>query len=80
MLTRVHTFAVVAVLALAQAQTSTRPPEVAVTIPQRSIARAVGLIVFIERDASHAAGRRVTGITRPSIGANGEYVFDDLAV
>ena len=53
--------------------------EVAVTIPQRSIARAVGLIVFIERDASHAAGRRVTGITRPSIGANGEYVFDDLA-
>lgn len=54
--------------------------EVAVTIPQRSIARAVGLIVFIERDASHAAGRRVTGITRPSIGASGEYVFDDVAV
>ena len=52
--------------------------EVAVTVPRRAIARAVGLIVFIERDARHPAGRRVTGITRPSLGTNGKYEFEDL--
>lgn len=52
--------------------------EVAVTVPQRSIARAIGLIVFIERDAAHSAGRRVTGLTRPSLGPDGNYSFEDL--
>lgn len=52
--------------------------EVAVNPPRRGIARAIGLIVFIERGPFNAAGRRVTGITRPSLGTNGEYEFEDL--
>ena len=51
--------------------------EVAVSVPRRSIARAIGLIVFIERDAHHSAGRRVTGIARPSLTPDGEYEFED---
>lgn len=51
--------------------------EVAVSVPRRSIARAIGLIVFIERDALHSAGRRVSGITRPSLAPHGEYEFED---
>ena len=47
MLTRVHTFAVVAVLALAQAQTSTRPPEVAVTTPEQHLGAAIGADYFL---------------------------------
>jgi len=54
--------------------------EVAVTPPRRSIARAVGLVVFIERGTFNDAGRRVTGMTRPSIGTNGDYVFEDLTM
>lgn len=54
--------------------------EVAVTVPRRTIARAIGLIVFIQRDEHHPAGRRVTGVTRPSLGTNGEYEFEDLGM
>lgn len=51
--------------------------EVAMSVPRRSIARAIGLIVFIERGPFGAAGRRVTGMVRPSLAANGEYEFED---
>jgi type IV secretion system protein VirB11 len=52
--------------------------EVAVSIPRRTIANAVGLIVFIERGQFNAAGRRVTGMTRPSLDEEGNYDFEDI--
>lgn len=54
--------------------------EVTVTMPRRSIVRAVNLIVFIERDPNIAPGRRVTGMTRPALGPGGDYVFEDLVM
>jgi type IV secretion system protein VirB11 len=52
--------------------------EVAVSTPRRSIARAIGLVVYIERGSFGPAGRRVTGIGRPSLGTGEEYEFEDL--
>lgn len=52
--------------------------EVALSPPRRSIVRAVGLIVFIERSKSHSAGRRVTGMTRPSLAKSGDYEFHEI--
>ena len=54
--------------------------EVAISTPRRSIVRAIGLIAFIEFDAASKSGRRVTGITRPSLGATGDYQFEDLGI
>ncbi len=54
--------------------------EVAVSIPRRTIALAVGLIVFIERGQFNAAGRRVTGMTRPLLSDEGDYEFEDIAL
>lgn len=52
--------------------------EVAVTIPRRSIANAIGLVVFIERGPFNAAHRRVTSMARPRIGSDGDYDFEDI--
>ena len=52
--------------------------EVAVTIPRRTIAQTIGLIVFVERGHDNKAGRKVTGMTRPRLGDDGEYAFDDI--
>ncbi len=54
--------------------------EATVTIPRRSIASAIGLVVFIERGSFNAAHRRVAAITRPRMDAAGEYLFEDIEV
>lgn len=54
--------------------------EVAVSVPRRAIAHAVGLIIFIERGDFNTAGRKVTGMTRPSLGSTNEYVFEDIVL
>jgi len=54
--------------------------EVSATIPRRTIARAVGLLVCIERGDFKPAGRRVTAISRPRLTESGEYAIEDVAI
>lgn len=54
--------------------------EAAVTVPRRTIANTIGLIVFIERNAKAKAGRQVTGMTQPSFGEDGDYEFEDVQI
>ena len=52
--------------------------EVSQTIPYRSIASAINLVVFIERIAA-APGRRVSQVQNVTGFHNGEYIFGDAA-
>ncbi len=54
--------------------------EVSATVPRRTIASAVGLVVFIERGDFPPAGRKVTALSRPRLEPTGDYDFDDVAI
>lgn len=54
--------------------------EAALTVPKRSIANAIGLVVFIERGAFGPAHRRVTSMVRPRMETGTDYLFEDIAL